>query len=457
MSGRNAVGKDSVRIRKLAESKKVRFIHLQFVDITGTVRSVTVPVRVLPDLLNGGIWFDGSSVEGFVDIEGSDMFLKPDLSTFALIPWEGSENPTARFICNVNGPDGKPFAGDPRQVLIRVLGEAEKMGFRFVTAPECEFFLLKTENQGTVHNGTVPDFPVPADQADYFDYGTDLGHDVRKEIVNALQELGIEVEASHHEVAVGQHEIDFKYGPALLTADRTVTFRTAVKAVARRHGLYATFMPKPVFGINGSGMHCNQSLFSVRTGHNAFYDRREEHGLSKVCRHFLAGQLAHARGMCAILSPLVNSYKRLVPGYEAPVYIAWGRNNRSALIRIPQFSPEHTEAARVEFRSADPSCNPYLAYAVLLECGLDGIRRELEPPAPTDANLYHLDPAKRGRIAVLPGSLDEALDELEQDEVVRTALGPHVFQSFVESKRREFDAYRMQVTPWEIQQYLPKY
>ena len=447
MPGRYEVGKDPVRIRKLAESKNVRFIHLQFVDITGTVRSVTAPVRVLPDLLNGGIWFDGSSVDGFVGIEGSDMFLKPDLSTFAIVPWESGENPTARFICNVNGSDGKPFAGDPRQVLVRVLGEAEKMGFRYVAAPECEFFLLKSDGTN----------PIPADQSDYFDYGADQGHEVRKEIVNALQELGLEVEASHHEVATGQHEIDFKYGPALLTADRTVTFRTTVKAVARRHGLYATFMPKPVFGINGSGMHCNQSLFSIRTGRNAFYDRREEHNLSKLCRHFVAGQLAHARGMCAILSPLVNSYKRLVPGYEAPVYIAWGRNNRSALIRIPQFSPAHTEAARVEFRSADPSCNPYLAYAVLLECGLDGIRRELEPPAPTDANLYHLDPAKRGRVAVLPGSLDEALDELERDKVVRAALGPHVFQNFVESKRREFDAYRMQVTPWEIQQYLPKY
>lgn len=447
MTVKSEVRNDQVRIRKLVESRKVRFIHLQFVDIAGIVRSVTVPVQVLPDLLEGGIWFDGSSVEGFVDIEGSDMFLKPDLSTFALIPWEGGENPTARFICDVDGPDGRPFVGDPRQVLIRVLHEAEEMGFRYVAAPECEFFLLKPDCAD----------PVPSDQADYFDYGTDLGHAVRKEIVNALEKLGLEVEASHHEVATGQHEIDFKYGPALLTADRTVTFRTAVKAVARAHGLYATFMPKPVFGINGSGMHCNQSLFDIRTGRNAFYDRREERGLAKLCRHFVAGQLTHARGMCAILSPLVNSYKRLVPGYEAPVYIAWGRNNRSALIRIPQFSPAHTEAARIEFRSADPSCNPYLAYAVLLECGLDGIRRRLEPPVPTDANLYHLDPAERNRLATLPGSLDEALDELEKDKVVQAALGSHVFQNFVKAKRGEFDAYRMQVTPWEIQQYLPNY
>ncbi|OYD14144.1 glutamine synthetase [candidate division WOR-3 bacterium JGI_Cruoil_03_51_56] len=437
------------KITKLVESEKVRFINLLFSDIDGIAKSVTMPAEKLPDLLKSGVWFDGSSVEGFARIAESDMYLKPDLSTFAIIPWEKDENTTARIICNVHGPDSKPFIGDPRYILIQALKEAEQMGFHYITAPECEFFLFKM-------NGMKP---LPNDQAGYFDYSTDEAYEVRKEMVNALHDFGIHVEASHHEVAIGQHEINFKYDNALRTADNTLTFKLTLKTVAMRHGLHATFMPKPVFGINGSGMHTNQSLFSIATGKNAFYNPKKKHGLSKIARHFIAGQLIHARGMSAILSPLVNSYKRLVPGYEAPVYIAWARINRSALIRIPQCSPENTDSARIELRCPDPSCNPYLAFAVMLKCGLEGIKQELEPPPPTDENLYLYDTAKlkEHEIAMLPSSLTEALDELEKDRVVCTALGPHITQRFLEAKRKECKEAQMQVTPWELEKYLPIY
>ncbi len=437
-------------IRSLVKRERVRFINLQFTDIWGMLKSVTVPVSQLEDLLRGGVWFDGSSVEGFARIAESDMYLKPDLGTFNVIPWERGDNATARVICNVLA-DGKPFAGDPRRVLIEALREAESMGYRYITAPECEFFLFKIGDKG-------PE-PLPHDRAGYFDYSTDEAYHVRKEMVNALQEFGMRVEASHHEVAVGQHEINFRYDDALRAADNTVTFKLTLKTVAARHRLHATFMPKPVYGINGSGMHTNQSLFSIRTGRNAFGDARDRHGLSPVARHFIAGQLAHARGMCAVLAPLVNSYKRLVPGYEAPVYISWGRVNRSALIRIPQVAPGRPETVRAELRCPDPSCNPYLAFAVMLKCGLDGIRRKLEPPAPAEENLYLLNDTQRreNSIASLPASLAEALDEFERDEVVQAALGPHIAQRFLDAKRRECEEARLQVTPWEIDKYLALY
>jgi len=437
------------RIWKLVQSENVRFINLQFSDIDGMVKSVTVPVGKLPDLVEGGIWFDGSSVEGFARIAESDMYLKPDLDTFAVIPWSVNGNVTARVICNVHGPDGRPYAGDPRHALINVLKEAEDAGFRYMTAPECEFFLFRL----------VEGKPVPHDRAGYFDHSTDEAVEVRKEMVNALARFGMTVEASHHEVAIGQHEINFKYGYALNAADNTMTFKTTLKAVAARHGLHATFMPKPIFGINGSGMHTNQSLFSLKTGKNAFYDPREEHGLSVVARHFVAGQLCHARGMSAILSPLVNSYKRLVPGFEAPVYISWGRINRSALIRIPQYAPQRTETVRVELRCPDPSCNPYLAFAVMLKCGLDGIKRKLEPPPAQEENLYHFDENRRKKhhIETLPSSLAEALDEFAEDKVVQEAIGPHISQRFLELKRQEWNDSRLQVTPWELERYLPVY
>ncbi len=443
-------------IMKLIESEGIRFVNLQFVDIWGMVKSVTMPPHRLPDLVENGVWFDGSSVEGFARIAESDMYLKPDLDTFAVIPWERGENTTARIICNVHGSDGEPFVGDPRHILIRTLREAAAMGLRYVTAPECEFFLFKMEGMK----------PLPHDQAGYFDYSTDEAYEVRKDMVNALHDFGIEVEASHHEVAVGQHEIDFKYGDALRTADSTLTFKLTLKTIAARHGLHATFMPKPIQGINGSGMHVNQSLWRAPsasaptdTGTNAFHDAGEEHGFSRLARQFVAGQLKHARGMSAILSPLVNSYKRLIPGYEAPVYVSWGRTNRSALIRIPRHAPGRTESIRAELRCPDPSCNPYLAFAVMLKCGLDGIRNELEPPAPTDDNLYLYDEAKRQKhgIEMLPASLSEALDELEKDKLVQEALGSHISECFLAAKRKECEEARTQVTPWELNKYLRVY
>src|SRR5919197_179601 len=320
-----------------AEREGIRFVDLQFTDIMGLVKTVTIPLHKFQDAVEHGLWFDGSSVEGFARIHESDMFLRPDLETFGIIPWERDENPTAKVICSVYTPEGEPFSGDPRGVLNRQLARAQEMGFRYMTGPELEFFMLRRTSNGVTTNGAVPGVePLPHDQAGYFDLTSDEAADVRKEMVKALEELGIVVEASHHEVAIGQHEIDFKYDNALRTADNAVTFRTALKAVAQRHGLYATFMPKPVHGINGSGMHTHQSLADVSTGENLFYDGRDEYGLSELAKQFIAGQLHHARGMCAILAPLVNSYKRLVPGFEAPVYVSWARVNRSALIRIPQ-------------------------------------------------------------------------------------------------------------------------
>ena len=449
MAQRKDAARKAASILKRTAAEKIRFINLQFADIFGMVKSVTLPATRLPGFIESGVWFDGSSVEGFARIAESDMYLQPDLDTFCVIPWERGDNATARLICNVFGPDGKPSVADPRHVLIRTMQEAAAAGFRFVTAPECEFFLFKKDG---LHS-------TPHDRAGYFDYSTDEAYEVRKEMVNALHEFGMQVEASHHEVAVGQHEINFRYDDALRTADNTLTFKLTLKTVAQRHGLHASFMPKPVFGINGSGMHTNQSLFSIATGKNVFYDRREEHGLSRIARHFIAGQLAHARGMSAILSPLVNSYKRLVPGYEAPVYITWGRINRSALIRIPQYAPDKTDTVRTELRCPDPSCNPYLAFAVMLKCGLEGIRQKLEPPPPTDENVYLFDEARlrKHHIETLPGSLSEALDELEKDKVVQEALGPHVTARFVEAKRQECAESGMQVTQWELDKYLPVY
>jgi len=432
---------------RLIESEQVRFVNLQFTDIIGMVKSVTIPVERFQDAIEFGKWFDGSSIEGFARIAESDMVLLPDLSTFAIIPWERGENVAARVICHVYTPAGQPFEGDPRNALARVVAEAHALGFEYMTGPELEFFLFKL-------NGTEP---LLHDQASYFDYSTDLAYSVRKEMVNALQGLGIRVESSSHEVAAGQHEIDFKYGPAIPTADNAVTLKVAMKAIADRHDLHATFMPKPIFGINGSGMHTHQSLADLKTGKNLFYDVRDPYNLSLLAKQFIAGQLAHARAMTAIVAPTVNSYKRLVPGYEAPVYISWARINRSALIRIPRFSAGQTQAARLELRCPDPSCNPYLAFAVMLAAGLDGIRRGLMPPEPVEEDLYHLDePARRKRgVKTLPGSLAEALAELQKDEVIQAALGEHIYHRFLEAKTMEWEEYRIQVTPWELKRYLP--
>jgi glutamine synthetase len=432
-----------------AQNQAVRFVNLQFTDVVGLVKSVTIPVHQFEDCIDHGKWFDGSSIEGFARIAESDMYLDPDLTTFSVIPWERGPDTTAKVICDVYTPEGEPFPGDPRQVLRRALREAEALGYRFNTGPELEFFLLQLAPDGTVSLS-------PHDEGGYFDLSTDLASQVRKEMVNALEALGITVETSHHEVASGQHEIDFQYDDALRTADNAVTFRYTLKAVARKFGLHATFMPKPIYGINGSGMHTHMSLADVGSGRNLFADPNDEYGLSDLAKRFAAGVLQHARGMSAILAPLVNSYKRLVPGYEAPVYVSWARVNRSALIRVPKISAGKPQSARIELRCPDPSCNPYLAFAVMLRAGLDGVKRDLPVPAPVEENLYEFDAAMLARhnVQMLPGSLREALDELERDDLVRDTLGPHVYERFIEAKRLEWEDYRLRVSSWEIDRYL---
>jgi glutamine synthetase len=425
---------------------------LQFTDILGVVKSVTVPVTELDIVLDGGQWFDGSSVLGFARIAESDMYLVPDLETYAIIPWNRVGSPTARLICDVYTPAGEPFAGDPRYVLKRALARAEAMGYVYNTGPEPEFFLFKSDGEGRA-------VPKPHDQGGYFDLSTDRGLAVRNEMSRALAAFGIQVEASHHEVASGQHEIDFRYTDALRAADNVVTFKVTLKEVARQHNLHATFLPKPIAGINGSGMHVHQSLVRADSGLNAFADAAGDRGLSVEAQHFVAGQLAHARGMSAILAPLVNSYKRLVPGYEAPVYISWGQINRSALIRVPQVQPDRPESTRLEIRCPDPSCNPYLAFAVMLRAGLDGIERGLEPAPISNEDLYHLDDAGRRTrgLDTLPGSLGEALKELGRDALLREALGEHIYHRFIEAKTIEWNEYRTHVSDWELRRYLPTY
>jgi glutamine synthetase len=443
---------EALKMVEVAKAKGIRFVQLQFSDIMGAVKAVTIPIHQLPGSIKHGTWFDGSSIEGFTRIAESDQYLQPDMSTFAEIPWQKGSGPrgTARVICDVFTASGEPFVGDPRWVLRRQVERAEKMGYVVNFGPELEFFLFRTDDEGKIG-------ALPHDQAGYFDYSTDLAQEVRQDMVDALEAFGIIIEAAHHEVARGQHEIDFQYSDALTTADNAVTFRTALKAIAQQHGLYATFMPKPIFGINGSGMHCHQSLYSIAEKRNAFADPKSKYGLSALATAYMGGVLTHARGMIVVLAPLVNSYKRLVPGYEAPTYLTWGQVNRSALIRVPKASPgKSIEATRVEVRCPDPSTNPYLAFAVMIAAGLDGVEKGLDPGAPVEESLYEMSEAeieKRG-IKQLPGTLAEALDELEKDQVIRNALGDHVFNHFIEAKRAEWDEYRTQVTQWELDRYL---
>jgi glutamine synthetase len=427
----------------------VKFISLQFTDILGTIKSVTITPRRLEEAVEKGVWFDGSSIEGFARIYESDMVLHPDVNTYRLLPWEPTERRRARIICDVYSPDGQPFEGDPRYILKRAIAATAEMGYTYNVGPELEFFLFKMDEEPQIR-------PVPHDVGGYFDFSPrDLASTVRGDIVTALQGLGMEVETSHHEVATGQHEIDIRYADALTSADNTMTLRYTIKAVAAPHGLYATFMPKPIFGINGSGMHTHQSLFTT-AGENAFYDPDDKYRLSKVAYSFIAGQMEHARALSAVVAPTVNSYKRLTPGYEAPVYICWGQVNRSALIRIPCYLPGREDSTRAELRCPDPSCNPYLAFAVMLQAGLDGIRRGLTPPPPVEEDVYDFDDSqlKELNIATLPGTLEEAIDELERDELLKTALAPHTYQLYIEAKRREWDEYRIQVTDWELARYL---
>lgn len=438
-----------------AKEHGVRFLRLQFTDIVGINKNVEVPESQFPKALEGEILFDGSSVEGFTRIEESDMVLKPDLETYRIDPFP-SRGPggkdhgrVARLICNIYNPDETPFEGCPRLALIRVCDQARELGYEMMTGPEAEFFLfLRTESGEPT--------TITHDAAGYFDLAPiDLGEECRREIVLVLESLGFEIEASHHEVAPGQHEIDFKYGPALHTADNLATFRYVVRRVARDFGLHGTFMPKPIFGRNGSGMHVHQSLFT--DGANAFYDPQGTHdGISDIMRWYIGGLLEHARAICAVSNPLVNSFKRLVPGFEAPTHLAWSMQNRSPLIRVPA---RRGIATRCELRMPDPSCNPYLAFAVMLAAGLDGVRNQIEPAPPVTGNVYGMSARERSRLKIksLPANLAEAIDQLEKDRVLKDALGTHIFDHFVEAKRQEWAEYIAHVHPWEVDRYLSQY
>lgn len=435
-------------IISMVSEDDIKFIRMQFTDIFGQLKNVAITASQIEKAVNNQIMIDGSSIEGFVRIQESDQYLYPDLDSFAILPWRPQYGRVARLICDVHNPDGTSFVGDPRYVLRRVLSKAADMGYTFNVGPECEFFLFQTDESGNPITKTD-------DEAGYFDLGPlDRGEGTRREICMALEEMGFEIEASHHEVAKGQHEIDFKYAEALQAADNIMTFRLAVKTLAQKNGQHATFMPKPIYGINGSGMHTNMSLF--RDGKNVFNDENGKKGLSKEAYSFIAGLLTHVKGMCAITNPLVNSYKRLVPGYEAPCYLAWSASNRSALIRIPAARGQST---RVELRNPDPACNPYLALAVCLAAGLDGIEKGLTPPAEITENIFTMDAAARERngIASLPGSLEEAISALKNDELIKDTLGEHVMAQYISGKEAEWNEYRTRVSNWEIDKYFIAY
>ncbi len=429
------------------EADLVKFIRLQFTDIQGQAKNVAIPVEQAEKALTEGIWFDGSSIEGFARIEESDMLLKPDPATYAILPWRPSEQRVARFICDIYTYGDKPFEGDPRYILKKTLAEAEKMGFSFNTGPELEFFLFQLVNG-------MPSVKYQ-DFGGYFDLApVDLAEDVRRDIVFALTNMGFEIEASHHEVAESQHEIDFKYSDALKTADRVITFKFATKSIALKAGLNATFMAKPIGGINGSGMHTHGSL--MKGGKNAFFDPKGPKQLSDTAMYYIGGLLEHAKAITRVANPTINSYKRLVPGYEAPVYITWSAANRSALVRVPAARGNST---RAELRSPDPMCNPYLTFAVMLASALDGIKRKIEPPEPTDVNIYHLSAVERKKMGIemLPGSLTEASDALNADDVLTKILGTHVIENLNRICQIESDSYRMTVHPWELDRYLATY
>ena len=436
-------------IFRMVDEEDVEFIRLQFTDIFGTLKNIAITSSQLEKALDNKCMFDGSSVEGLVRIEESDMYLYPDYDTFEIFPWRPQQGKVARLICDVYTPDGKPFEGDPRWILKKTIKEAADLGYRFDVGPECEFFLFHTDDNGLPTT-------LSHERAGYFDLGpNDLGENIRRDMVLTLEDMGFEIEASHHEVAPAQHEIDFKYDEALKTADNIQTFKMTVKTIAKRHGLYATFMPKPKFGISGSGMHINMSL-ATEDGKNIFADENGKLGLSDDAYHFIAGVMKHARGMAAITNPLVNSYKRLVPGYEAPVYIAWSAKNRSPLIRIPASRGNGT---RVELRNPDPTANPYLALALCLASGLDGIKNKLEVPGSVDCNIYEMTPGERRAAGIesMPADLKEAVDCLVQDEFLCGVLGEHITTKYVEAKMKEWENYTTRVSQWEIDEYLYKY
>ncbi len=454
------------RIMATIKNERVRFVNLEFTDVVGIVKCVTIPVEQFAGCIEHGKWFDGSALEGIARVAESDMYLFPDLSTFSVLPGrirsvpvvqqglstyqnESDGDVVARVICDVRTPDGERFDGDPRAALSRALEAARALGFAYHVAPELEFFLLSFEGQKPV--------PLPNDKGSYFDFSNDVTVSLRGQMVYALQKMGIKIEASHHEVAAGQQELDFEMADALQVADGLMTARYVIKGLAAQHGLYATFLPKPFFGINGSGLHIHQQLLSLETGKNVFSDPHDEYHLSEIGRHFIAGQLAHARSMCAILAPLVNSYKRLVRGYEAPVLVNWGRVNRQALIRVP-YTGSHPDATmRIEMRCADATSNPHLALAVMLRAGLDGIQRRMELQPAMDENLFLQDESERlrPRSRLLPGTLGEALEGMREDPLIREALGDSLYEGFMDAKHIEWTEYLQQVHGWEIERYLP--
>ena len=435
-------------IMELVQDEDVEFIRLQFTDMFGQMKNVAITVSQLGKALDNRCMFDGSSIEGFARIEEADMILYPDLDTLAIFPWRPQQGKVARLICDVKRPGVEPFEGDPRYVLKRAVREAAELGYTFEVGPECEFFLFHTDENGLPTT-------ITHEKAGYFDLGPlDLGENARRDMVLTLEDMGFIVESSHHEIAPAQHEIDFQYDEALAAADNIMTFKLAVKTIAKRHGLHATFMPKPKFGVNGSGMHINMSL--AKDGKNIFSDPSDKNGLSREAYWFIGGIMKHMKGMTAITNPLVNSYKRLVPGYEAPVYIAWSATNRSPLIRIPSSRGEHT---RIELRCPDPSANPYLALAVCLRAGLDGIVNHIDPPESVDCNIFDLTEEERKSrgIEAVPASLREAVSELEKDELIREVLGVHMADKYIRAKKEEWEKYTAQVTEWEISQYLNQY
>ncbi|OGG26801.1 type I glutamate--ammonia ligase [Candidatus Gottesmanbacteria bacterium RIFCSPLOWO2_01_FULL_39_12b] len=444
---KDAIKETLARVKK----DKVSFVDLQFSDFLGTIKNSTIPSYNLPEALERGIWIDGSSIEGFARIHESDMFLMPDPSSYALLPWRNHETGgrVVRLICDVYKPNHEPFEGDPRNILKRVLEKAKKMSYEFYAGPECEFFLFKKDENGKITNQSQGN-------GFYFNLIMDESYGIKREIMEALEAMGIVTETSTYEVADNQHEIDIRYDKALKTADNTLTLKMAAKFIAHKHGYYATFMPKPFYGINGSGMHTHQSLW--KNGKNAFYDKGDKYGLSKIAYQFLAGQLTYAREIAGVFAPTVNSYKRLTPGFEAPAYVCWARINRSALIRIPQISKGYEDrATRIEIRCPDPSGNPYLTLAVLLESGLEGIKKGLKAPSPVEENLFEFDDAKLSKyyITKLPASLREAMIEIEKGKIVREVFGEYTWGRYLEAKKEEWDDFRTHVTDWEVARYLP--
>ena len=442
---------DIKEILERVKEDQVKFVSFQFSDVTGSVKSVDAPVNQLENALCNGVWFDGSSVEGFSRIQESDMHLKLDIDTYAVLPWSPPDMRRARFFCDIYQEDQQPFPGDPRGCLKRALKDLkEKRGWTLNVGPEPEFFLFKQQNGDSIH-------PVPFDVGGYFDFSAnDDAVRVRTELMLALRSMGLEVEFGHHEVALGQHEIDFRFADALRTADNVLTMKYTVKAIAAQHGLIASFMPKPIFGINGSGMHCHLSI-QDEAGRNIFFDAADRYHLSKVAYQFIEGSLSHARAVTAIAAPSVNSYKRLVPGYEAPVYVGWAQINRSALVRIPRYTPSMEKATRIEVRFPDPSSNPYLTFLVLLAAAMDGVDSNRPAPEPLNhVNIYELTPEERHEkgIIELPGSLIDALQELEKDKVIKDALGPSMYEAFMRAKMAEWDDYRIKVMDWEVTRYL---